>query len=286
MNLRRTPIGLLVLAALMASAAGLAVPRASSAQVVEGIVFEPSALRPISGVELQLLGPDDRRVASEVSDAYGRFRLAAPAAGSWRVAAALIGYGTARSDLIELEAGQTVSIEIRMSVDPVEIEQDVVVLGDAAIMSGEIEQFHRRRRLGEKTGLGHYIYGADLERVSGRPSGLLRTVPGVSLARGAAGRGQVIQMRGGCIPAIYIDGAHINAFNRAESLDIYLDIGSIEGIEVYRGSQQAGGRFHDQNGCGLVLVWTHRGQYDTDGTFGWKRVAIVLGILVAIFALR
>lgn len=257
------------------------------AQTVEGLVVEPASGAPLPGVHLRLLHPDDRVVASTFSDDSGRFHITAPDSGSWRLAADLLGYGRVLSDSIQLAPGQRVRVEIRMAVDPVRIEEPIVVIAEPPSLPPDLEDFHRRRKHGERTGIGHFIYGDAVERgVSGRPSDLLRMIPGVRVTTAGWGSGQIIRMRGGCIPALYIDGSRINRTSQAESLDTYVDVLSIEGIEVYRGAQQPAGRFFDRSGCGLVLVWTRRGEYDPEATFSWARFAIGVGVFITLLLLR
>lgn len=287
---------LLALAALPALPALLAVgslligPAAATplaAQTIEGRVFEPEEGTPLPGVHLRLLGLEDRPVASTFSDDSGHFHIRAPGPGAWRLAADLLGYGSAVSDSIALSEDELVRVEIRMGVDPIRIEDPIVVVGKAPFVAPDIADFNRRRDRGEKTGIGHFIYGEELERsVAGSPSDLLRMVPGVRISRPGRGGGQIIHMRGGCVPAVFIDGSQINRFSRGESLDSYVDVFSIEGIEVYRGPQQPAGRFFDRSGCGLVLVWTRRGEYDGESPFSWIRLAAGLGLVLGLFLLR
>lgn len=270
---------------LLALAGGLAAPRPLVAQTVVGQVIDPEA-GPLDGVHLRLLDADDRAAATAFSDDGGRFHLAAPEPGRWRIGAQLLGYGPVVSDSLLLTADDTVQVEIRMAVDPVTIDEPVVVIGAPARMSPDIEDFHRRREWGEKSGLGHFIHGDEIElRGAGRPTDLLRRIPGVNVASGRTGSGQIVRMRGRCIPAIYVDGSHINNFSAGESLDTYVAVQSIEGVEVYRGSQQPAGRFVDRSGCGLVLVWTKRGQYDPGATFSWARLLIGVGLLGGLIVL-
>lgn len=281
MRLKARNIALLPTLALAASV--LAGPQSLAGQTVEGRVIDPGAGVGLEGVNLRLLDDEHRLAGSAVSDDSGHFHITAPVPGRWRIAGELLGYGAARSGLLELAANDTLRVEIRMAVDPVRIDQPVVVVGERVYRSPDIADFHRRREQAERGGQGYFIHGKTIERSAGPPTSLLRAIPGVTLSR--ATRGRIIQMRGGCVPALYVDGTHINAFSNAESLDIYVDVQSIEGIEVYRGAQQPGGRFFDRGGCGLVLVWTHHGHHNPDEPLDWTRLAIGLGLLLGLAGL-
>lgn len=264
-------------------AAALAAPGALAGQSIQGRVIDPGTGAALPGVHLRLLDIEHRIAESTFSNDSGYFHITAPVPGQWRIAGELLGYGNARSELLQLAEEETVRVLIRMSVDPVRIQEPVVVVGEPVYGSPDIADFHRRRARAERGGPGHFIYGDVLARAAGPPTFLLRTVPGVSIDR--VRRGQIVRMRGGCVPALYVDGTHINAFSNAESLDTYVDVQTIEGIEVYRGAQQPGGRFFDRGGCGLVLVWTQHGAHDPANPLDWKRVGIGFGLLLGIVGL-
>ncbi len=273
----------------LAAAAPNAVPL--GAQTVAGRVVDPDTDAPLAGAHLRLLDRGGASVASAYSGEAGGFRLVAPRPGSWRVTAELLGYGTVTSEPLDLAEGATVTVRVRMVIDPLKIAEPVIVTSGRTRLNPDLDEFERRRRGGQRSGFGHFIYGEDLEHRGGsRPTDLLRGVPGVTVSGdGGQGMGQVVRMRGGCVPAIFLNGSRINYGNQRgrymplESLDAYVDVESIEGIEVYRGSMQPGGRFVDRTGCGLVLVWTKRGEYDPDSTFSWIKFFIGVGLAGALF---
>jgi hypothetical protein len=234
-------------------------------------------------VQLQLLDESDRLGAGTVSGEDGRFRLVAPRHDIWRISASLIGYGRTVSEPLDLTDDRIVDVEIRMAVEPVAIEEPLVVVGEVRYLNADIEGFHRRRLA--DAGLGTFIYGEDLDRRAGtRPTDLVRSVSGIRLMRAPRGQGQIIHMRGGCIPSVFIDGMQINRYRPTETIDDYLDSQSIEGIEIYRGTQP-GGRFFDRHGCGLVLVWTRTELHEPGSGLPWTRILAVLAGMTLFFFL-
>lgn len=257
-----------------------------AAQIIEGEVLAHDTGEPLHAVELTLLDPAGEAVDTTLSDSAGEFRLEAPEPGVWRVAAELIGRGRVVSDSLQVDEGRALTLEIRMAVAPVQLDEPVVVVAEWSTMSPDIADFHRRRQRGERTGIGDFFHGEKIERRLGsRPTDLLRELPGVRVARSTRSGGQVVLMRGGCVPAIFIDGSQINRASTHESLDQYVSLQSIEGIEVYRGPQQPGGRFFDANGCGVILVWTKRG-YFSDGPFPWGKMLVGLALVAVLLVLR
>lgn len=276
MTARFSAAVLVVLAGAVLSSADPA-----AAQTVAGTIVDPETEAPLSDVHIRLLDGSGDAVSATFSRDDGRFRIAAPSPGTWRLAAELLGRATITSPPIELEEGGVVRVEIRMGVEAVRLDDPVVI---TTRRSPADHEFHRRRLTRERTGFGHFIYGDDLDFTASRPTELLRTIPGVILRRGA-GPGQIVTMRGGCVPAVFIDGMQINYGDRGESLDTYLDVHNLEGIEVYKGMHSPG-RFFDPAGCGLVLAWTKRGEGDPDRPFSWLRLLAGLGLIASLFLLR
>src|SRR4051812_7961270 len=79
-------------------ALALAVPAgALRAQVIRGTVVDQGE-RALSGVVLQLLDVSSRVVSRSLSNEQGEYRLAAPAAGSYRIRTMRIGYRAATTE--------------------------------------------------------------------------------------------------------------------------------------------------------------------------------------------
>lgn len=268
-------------AALLALAgSGFFATLPAAAQTITGAVVDPETEAPLSGVHVRLLDDAGDAVGATFTEDDGRFRLAAPGPGTWRLAAELLGRATITSAPLDIEEDEVVRVEIRMGVDAVRIEEPVVI---TARRSPPDHEFHRRRMRGERTGFGYFIHGDDLDFFGSSPTDLLRRVPGVSV-RSNALLGQVVSMRGGCVPAVFIDGMQINQHDRSESLDTYVAVQTIEGIEVYKGPHSTG-RFVDRSGCGLVLVWTKRGEVDAGRPFSWTRLLVGLGLVAGLLLL-
>lgn len=262
------------------------IPSAGGAQAFQGRVFDGESDLPLNAVDIFLLDSADVRVAVTFTDTAGLFRLSAPGPGAWRIGAELLGHGPVRSELLEIGEDETKEVEIRMAVAPIEIEEPVVVVATRRRGSPDLEAFWRRVERGEASGFGDFIYGPELERASMYPSDVLRGIPGVYIVTHRTGFGQVVMMRGGCEPALYVDGTQLNRMRRGESLDAYVSLVDIEGIEVYKGSEGPGGRYYDQSGCGLVMVWTRRGEPGPGGPFQWRRFIIGTALILGVFLMR
>ncbi len=251
-------------------------------QFITGLVIDDTSEEPLDGVHLVLLDRDGVQRSETLSDSAGAFALTAPAPGDWTLSADIIGHAPVHSEPLGLGLGERISVEVRMAVAAVPLEP--IVVKGRANLSPDIREFYERRKKGERSGFGRYLTAADIdERRPMEATDLFYAIPGVRVVSGATGAGRSLRMTAGCIPAVFIDGMQINRFRANESIDDYLPVFSIEGIEVYRGAGYQVGRFVDPNGCGLVLIWTKRGEMDPGGHFSWKKLAVGLGLVAAVF---
>ena len=92
----------------------------------------------------------------------------------------------------------------------------------------------------------------------------LRAAPGVTLyPSGTPGGSPAISIRGGgigggaCQPGIVIDGMMYNG--GAEDLDMLVKPDDIAGLAVYRGASETPVEYQGQSSCGVIQVWTRRG---------------------------
>jgi outer membrane receptor protein involved in Fe transport len=262
------------------TALGLALlPAPAAAQTITGTVVDAGSNQPIAAAEIWLRGPDDAAHGKVTTDEAGRFTIQAPGPGAWALTVQRIGFASLLSEPLPVNLAEWVVLEIALAADAIALEP-IVVTARRSTRSPDVQRFYDRRDRSNRSGLGHFIVREDIERLSPhRPTDLLRTTPGIRVVRGPAGRGQGVRMSTGCIPAIYIDGMPLNRSNRHDSVDDYVTVLDIEGIEVYRGASSQLGQYYDPSGCGLVLVWTRGGHYDPDRPFRWRTV---LGGLAAL----
>jgi hypothetical protein len=100
---------------LLALCAALLISTPAAAQTVRGMVVDESA-RPVAGMLVRLVTPTGSAApGGALTDAQGRFTLAAPAAGRYTVRAERVGYRAA-SEAIELSAGQTAEVRLTAAV--------------------------------------------------------------------------------------------------------------------------------------------------------------------------
>jgi hypothetical protein len=270
--------GLALLAGIAAIAIALA-PASIAAQTITGTILDAATNRPVDAAEILLHGEDEAIVARAQSDAAGRFTIHPPAAGAWVLTVRRIGFTTIVSDPLQLQAGDWVTVDVILATDAIALDP-IVVTARRSIRSPDVQRFYDRRDLAARSGIGHFIVRDEIERLSPqRPTDLLRGMPGLRVVRGQSGRGEGIRMASGCIPAIYVDGMPLNRMQRTDSVDDFVAVLDLEGIEIYRGATSRVAQYHDPTGCGLILVWTRGGYHDPQQPFKWK---LIVGTLASL----
>jgi hypothetical protein len=273
-----------VLAGVLAAAGAILLPNPAPlhAQVVAGTVLEETTGRYLVGARVTLLDAQDVVHATELADSLGQFALQVPRAGSWILSVQLLGYEPLVTEAIPVDPAEMVVVEITLAVDAIPLEP-LVVKTRRSMRSPDIQAFYDRRDRAGRSGFGNFVARDEIERGGAtRPTDLVRSMAGVRIVRGVPGRGAGIRMAGGCVPAIFIDGMRINRVSLHDSLDDYVTTLDIEGIEVYRGPTSQVGALHDPSGCGLVAVWTRRGEPHPGSGIGWRKMLTVGAILAVI----
>lgn len=262
---------------------GLAVQAA--AQEVEGMVVDAATGAGLSGAEVVLRGAEGDVLERLLTDQDGWFLGAAGDSRTVSLTVSRLGYHTFSSDPIPVGSGDRLTLEIRLGVDAIPVEPLLVTYASPRYPP-DIQAFYGRLERGRRSGAGRFISRADIEDAyPSRATDLLRSMPSIQVVRNRAGAGDLVRMRGGCTPSIYIDGNYMNRYDMRLSLNDYVAPRSIEGIEVYGGAGRLVGHMNDPRGCGLILVWTRRGEPSDSAPIRWKTVGVALVAVVSLLLL-
>lgn len=229
-------------------------PADSIAQVVTGRLIEDATRTPVSGATLYLFRRD-ARIAETSTDSAGRFRLAAPEQGRYRITAERIGYGEATSAELDLGAGETVNVELELSPRAVRITPLIVEAPRDPYLT--TAGFYERMR----TGNGYYAEERDIQRRAGSTLvDLLRTMRGVRLQR-ANTRTEVYLTSPGCLPQVVLDGVMVRWGGRSvgtvQPFEDIVPVSHIAAIEIYRAFTGVPTQYVGPNAnCGTILIWT------------------------------
>lgn len=240
---------LAVVAGLLVIASGSARAQAQAQDMtLRGVVLD-TAGDPIRNADVSVVA---LKLLTRTDDS-GRFVLAEVKTGPLQLSARRLGYEPRKLDIIVAIGDEPLRITLRPSVALLE---GVNVTAGEMRRREQIEEFYRR----STRGLGTYITREQVEqRVSGFPSDLLRTVPGIRFVRTArGGRGARFPTtslsRRDCLPMIWIDG------QKAPGLEIdEVTLTDIEGIEIYNGPSTTPLQFsqaQSSNNCGTIVIWS------------------------------
>ncbi|MEO8449218.1 MAG: carboxypeptidase regulatory-like domain-containing protein [Gemmatimonadota bacterium] len=220
--------------------------------VVRGTVKQQDG-SPLPDAQVILLGLP----ASTRSDPSGAFTLDSLPAGSHSLEIRAIGFGRSRR-LVDLRPDRPV--EVAMTLQKMAaVLPEINVVGKN--MAAGMTEFDQRKT----NGMGHYIDRAAIERRNPiRTEDLFRTVPGLSLVPSGSFDYTIVSTRGAgingqCSPDFFLDGARITV-DPSIGGGLPVNPQELYGIEVYNGSGTAPPQYSSGSSCGVVLMWTRRGE--------------------------
>jgi hypothetical protein len=268
---------------------GLAAPL--EAQRVTGRIIDAATGERVSTAQIALLDQDGARVRVGVSDSAGYFQLEARRPAAYRLRAERIGYGDYTSVEVDLKAGETVSVVIRLTARGIPLKPLEVRArgGDERGQDG----FERRRAHGK----GIFLTVDSIR--ARRPavvSDAFYGIPGVHVFEGL-GSVRLISMYGGKCFVMFVDhmprGTLVGTMPDLRQplgmpddegvVNRWLKVEWIKGIEVYRDisevprelrtasrladlyptpgplmGRSSGGRIRNE-ACGMIWIWTDIG---------------------------
>jgi hypothetical protein len=192
--------------------------------------------------------------------ADGSFEITGLAAGSYTLEARAIGYGRQR---IGVELRPDHATEVALALTKLAVELPELSVRAPAATSGFAGFDHRRR-----ASIGGYFITRDeiIRRGTVRVEDVFRTVPGMRLLQAGLTDFRIVSTRGGtgfsaeCEPTVFIDDTRL-PLDPETGLTLPLAPEEVHGIEVYQGPSSAPLQYRafGQN-CGIILIWTRRGQ--------------------------
>jgi hypothetical protein len=272
-------------------AAAVAAPL--SAQALQGRLIDDASGAPVAQAQVAVLDIRSRPVGRVLTDEAGAFTFVLPATGRYVIRASRVGYATVDTPPMDVLSTETLAVEVRIAAGVVPLAPLTVTAQRAPFAAdGTLMRrgYYTRKQQYEALG-GRFLDREYLRtRNAFRTTDIFRDLPGVRVSAGP-NRTNVITLRGGCEPAIFIDGAHVNrlqverearhplsirqsgggfggggaerdaAEQRREgdtpSIDQLVPPSSIAAIEVYQGNQiPAEYMTFQTRPCGVVVIWT------------------------------
>jgi hypothetical protein len=243
---------LLVVAAVLAPFAAAAPSRA---QVVSGRLVEQGSERPVVRATVELMDGNSRR-ARTVTDSAGRFAIDVPGRGTYRVRASRLGYRPSLSREMTIATLDSLDIVFQLAANTVELEP-LEVKASSRRVPPWLTGFYQRMESGAG---GRFVTRTQIAAWQPtQATDILRSLPGVTVVPHRSGHGNFVKVRG-CVPLFFVDGLQIDLYGT--SVDDYLNVRDVEGIEVYSGPSNIPAEFAraGTRGCGAVVVWTRLDQ--------------------------
>ena len=263
--------------------AGRPVPMA--AQVIRGVVVDDANRTPVLGAQVRLVRDGEAGRGTE-TDNQGRFLLPLPSGGEYRLRVARMGYATALSQVLTVEEGDTVSVELLVRPDAVLLDPLTIVGRSRRGRS----VFERRRAEWDR---GIFLSPAMIDSISPEhPAEVLKGLENVDMAwgwgRSSTGMpGRMPEVRTtlgrGCL-LYMVDFVPVLAEPWAPSDWAGYQLSNLAGrdvvaVEVYRSvlevppelrqhtnrfrpiwnERSMGVRYEESIHCGLVVFWTRQG---------------------------
>jgi hypothetical protein len=247
--LRRSILAVLLLA--------LAAAARADAQVLHGRVADAADGSPVAAAQILALDASGT-VASTVSGRDGRYELALPSAGAFRLQVSRFGFRTGISPTVHVGEGERMGVDLSLRPEAVRLEGV-----EARSRATPDFRDHRARGFFDRVdrGRGRYLTPERVEAMrAGTTSGMLWTVPGVSFSSGmiSSGLRLGITRARSCVPEVYLDGHRINA-SPGWRLDDWVAAREVWAIEVYMKASDIPPELprEGHGTCGIVMIWTH-----------------------------
>lgn len=265
-------------AAWLAAIGCLVAAGAAHGQTVRGRVLVEGEDRQVAQAHIAVLAADRDAVVAARLSGDGTFLFDLADAGSYRLRVTALGYATLTTEAVAVEAGMSVTVELRL-------RPDAIALEPLRVVAERIEPpFMRDVRRRQQMGFGRLLTREELDgRFGSRLDDVLRDagmwieyVPlGQLLVPLVTGRQSVRSAIAGdaCYSALYLNGVRQFPTLRGSGRDtVALEQAfdffqfrpqDIEAIEIYRSRVQAPAEWADpMSECGVVAVWLRGGYYE------------------------
>lgn len=224
-------------------------PRLVPAQTIRGQVLDQATSEPVNSVAVILMDSAGTVLVQQTTPADGRYALAAPAPGTYRLRFLAPGYRVLVTPLFDLVAGQELTYPLRLRPVPPTVLDTLVVEGRP--VPWNLVGFYRRKQ----RGVGYFITRDEWERLgffdvsrAVRWANPFVLPPNAAWGGGAFGR---------CTPSIFLDGIPLAEDTRDVSVALNrLSLYQLAAIEVYRAPLVPTEFDYPFGTCAAIALWS------------------------------
>ena len=220
---------------------------------IVGRVLDAETDRPLEGVTVEVGG------TSTISDEEGRFTVADVEPGTVPIRARVLGYASAEG-AIELRAGATQGVQVRLGTQPIQIEPVTVTARPREVRTGRLADLYERL----ESGWGTFVLREELERRNIRKLTWLLQEMGFRVHHNDR---FLLNPRQRCAPMVYVDGmrvtylpaprASMEAQEEAAEAVNFVNPASVAVMEVYQGAAVLPPLYRGSaTRCGVIGIWT------------------------------
>lgn len=246
-------------------------PVRAHGQVIRGWVVRADGT-PVPDVAVLLRDVEAGVLARATAGPNGGFELRPGTAGRMRLEATHLGYADWETADFDLSADADLEVLISLRLEPIPLEE-VMVEARRRRTTRRLADFERRKEI-QAFG-GFFLEEDDIaRRPASRPSNLVLAAPGMSVRGGRGAFDEYVILTGDCAATVYVDGVRID--QTRVSVDQYLDLERIAGVEIYPRAMSAPPQYQDalRRECGTVVYWTK--ELEPDAAGGWSTTKVVL----------
>ena len=225
---------------------------------VRGLVVDRASEEPVATVRVVLATPSGEEVWAGVTDIQGRFRIPLLSPGNYELTLSRLAYRTTTESIL-VPPGAEVDVRVQLTSEALELEPVVVTTSRRSQLQAH-GFYHRERYFA-----GEFILREDIEdRNPIVIPDLLRMNPAFRVV----GTTQpVVLGRGGCPPAVFLDGMRLEYVVGDETMPnpfTMVQPEQLAAMEVYAGAMTPA-QFYTRGACGAVVMWTHQGDLGPGG---------------------
>lgn len=257
------------LLAVMAAVAILAA-NASGQSRLKGRVVTASDLG-LAAAQVTLRDSASGKTFQAITDSTGGFLLAMPEQrfpAAFYIHTDALGFKPLNNEVVRVDDPSILDLVLELEPQAIFVK-GVDVIG--RVDNKELQDYRVRARSIKTGSSGHVIERAALERSAHSVARVIASVPGFRYVTQRRTE-TVMSTRGNCVPQFYLDGSPLAVPDVS-----MIEASTLQGVELYSAGEGPV-QYADRKGCGVVLMWSQRGEPGIASKHPWVGLSIVAAL--------